>query len=180
MDLDELFPAVQYEIHDETDAPLTPEATWDALLAVRMRSLPLSYALNLARHGPAALLGRERWIMPSTTFFEATPIEVVHRDPPHRIVLAGISRPWRLWGDSMAPPSVPVAEFPEWGAAGWVKIGMEFVITGITGITDHSVIHVRTVIATPDPETSRTFARYWRVIKPASWAIRRELLSSLR
>ena len=60
-----------------------------------------------------------------------------------------------------------------WSQPGWVKVGMEFHLQPSPVST---LLSTETRILATDPRARRAFAAYWWFIRPASGAIRREVL----
>ena len=106
------------------------------------------------------------------SFLDVTPIPVLFSERPHVVISAGLSQAWRLLGGSV-PPHLDAAALRAWSEPGWIKAGMEFRLEPVPAGT---LLSTETRVLATDPKTRRAFAAYWFVIRPASSAIRREVL----
>lgn len=172
MTLDEIVPHPQYRTCHARIISAPPTAVWDELRQVTMSALPLGYALESIRLLPARLAGRRHQPLAGWTFLDVTPIPVLFCRPPLAVISAGLSQAWRLLGGP-APPRLDAAALRAWSQFGWIKVAMEFRVEPTAAGTRLST---ETRVAATDPRTRRLFAAYWFFIRPASSAIRRELL----
>ena len=180
MDLDELLPQPTYRITASTVIEAPPSVVWEELLALPLSALPISRALITLRHLPAVLVGREPCVTGSTTFLDATPIPVLVSEQPHRLILGGLSRPWKILG-GRAAPALDAHELHDWQSPGWIKVAMVF---DLVGHDDHAggsmtELTTETRVSTIDSATARTFAPYWRAIRSSSALIRREAIAEV-
>lgn len=172
MILDDVVPDPQYRTRFTRTVAAPPGAVWDELHRVTMSALPLGYALETIRLLPARLAGRQRERLAGQTFLEATPIPVLFFEPPRIVISAGLSKAWRLLGGP-APPPLDAASLRAFSQPGWIKVAMEFRIEATAAGTRFGV---ETRSVSTDTRARRLFGIYWLLIRPASGAIRREML----
>ena len=172
MNLEDVVPDPDHRMRHARTAAAPVTAVWDQLHLVTMRGLPLGYALEALRLLPGRLAGRRPRTLAGHTFLEITPIPVLHSEPPHLVISAGLSQAWRALGGS-APPPLDAAALRAWSEPGWIKAGMEFRFVPTPG---GSRMSTETRVLATDPRTRRAFAAYWLLVRPWSGAIRREVL----
>ena len=172
MNLDDLIPDPDHRMLHARSAAAPVTAVWEQLHLVTMDALPVGYALEGLRLLPARLAGRRRRPLGGRGFLEVTPIPVLHAEPPHLVISAGLSQAWRLLGGP-APPRLDAGRLRAWSEPGWIKAGMEFRFEPISAGTR---MRTETRVLATDPRTRRAFAAYWSLIRPWSGAIRREVL----
>lgn len=170
--LDDILPDHRYRIAASIVIPAPQERIWEELLALPLRALPMSLALTRIRHLPAVLTGKEPAATSDTTFLDSTPIPVVVNDPPERIILVGLSQPWKLQGGA-EPPYLNAVDLARWSSPGWIKVAMEF---RLVPQRDGILLSTETRIAATDEATGRAFAPYWMAIRGSSARMRREVL----
>jgi hypothetical protein len=172
MKLDEVIPDPQHRMRHSRDVAAHPTVVWDQLLRVTMSVLPLTRTLEGLRLLPARLAGRKHQPLAGRSFLDVTPIPVLFAEPPRLVVAAGLSQAWRPLGGA-TPPRLDAAALRAWSQPGWVKVGMEFRLQPSPVGT---LLSTETRILATDPRARRAFAAYWWFIRPASGAIRREVL----
>ena len=69
-----------------------------------------------------------------------------------------------------------LAQPAAWATPGWVKAAMDFRLTPSGSGTQLSS---ETRVKATDPASRRAFARYWRLIRPGSSAVRWEVLTAV-
>jgi hypothetical protein len=173
MTLDDVVPHPQYRLCHSRMVDAGPTAVWDELWEVTMSGLPVGYALEAIRLLPARLAARRHGSLAARTFLDVTPIPVLLSDRPRLVISAGLSQAWRLLG-GRTPPVLDAAALRAWSHPGWIKVAMEFRFEATPAGTRMST---ETRILATDPAARRRFAAYWFLIRPASSAIRRELLA---
>ena len=124
-----------------------------------LRSLP---ALVTRRRG----LGTERGVPLYDQLVEFGFVPLV--DDEEELVLGYIGQPWRLFGGTM-----PRVEFRTFAEPGYVRATLSFHATPAEG---GSVVETETRVKPTDAESRRAFARYWKLVRPGSAAIRRSWL----
>ena len=175
MDLDDVVPGPDHVTRQVRWIAAEPAAVWEALHAVRFSGLPLTLALSAARILPVVLAGRGRGQMRGGACLDAVPVPDLESRPPSAGVFAGVLQPWDLTGGEPAP-QLDAAALRAWDAPGWVKVAMDFRLVPTRGGTELSS---ETRVAATDDASRAAFARYWRVIRHGSTAVRWELLTAV-
>lgn len=159
------------EYHDRViQAP--PERVWAALEATRWDELTATRPLMAVR-----TLGRVRRIArESGTLLRSGPVPLVYADPPHYAAGAALGQPWRL-----SPPPGPevksLEDLRSCAAPGWLKYGMDFTLHPLPG--HRTRLATSTLCEATDAEARRRFTLYWRLIRPFSGLIRRDMLRAV-
>ncbi|MDT0274295.1 hypothetical protein [Blastococcus goldschmidtiae] len=174
MELDEVVPRADHVTRQSRWIAAEPAAAWDALHGVRLSGLPVTLALSAARFLPVVLSGRGLGQLHDRPFLDALPVPLLASDPPSSVVFGGLLQPWRLTGGEPAP-ELDAAALRAWDAPGWVAVAMDFRLTPGGGGTRLSS---QTRVAATDDASRRRFARYWRVVRPGSSAVRWEVLTA--
>jgi hypothetical protein len=89
-------------------------------------------------------------------------------------VLGGVGRFWRASGGLRR---VAAGDFVAFAEPGFAKAAVNFLATPVD---DHTLLSTETRVVGTDPAAGRLFARYWRVIRPGSAAIRRAWLRAIK
>ncbi len=152
-----------------------PAAALAAVRTVTIGEIPLVRLLFAVRSGPAMLargqgLPRERerplWeLMVEYGFVELAADE-------DEVALGYVGQPWKLTGGRRVELGSR-AEWEAFSAPGFVKAAMSFRAEAREGGV---VLTTETRVTATDPVAGRRFARYWRLIRPGSGAIRRSWL----
>ncbi|MDQ2700506.1 MAG: hypothetical protein M3Y23_04165 [Actinomycetota bacterium] len=177
MELDEILPNPDFQESHERLIAAPPDATWEALMEVSPRDLPLTCALMAVRLLPAIMkldLRRQRDML-SRSFVKNAPIPLLAVTEGHRILTGGVLQPWKLRGGEK-PPALSSAALRAFDQPGWVKCGMDFELAPEAGGTR---LTTRTSITATDPGTRARFGRYWTFVRPGSGLIRVELLRAV-
>ena len=148
----------------------TPERAWDALHELRWTDLRLTRPLMTIRMGAATRsLNRRLVEAPS-------PAAPVHEDPPHASVSGMIGKPWRI-RPIVGPAMTGLDQLREFNEPGWLKFGMEWVLTPLPG--GRTFVETATLCEATDAGARRRFAAYWALIRVFSGFIRRDILASM-
>jgi len=178
--LDEAFP--RYDVHEvhslELRAP--PGRVWDALRAVTPLEIRVLAPLMALRSVPALLARRGRLPYSSSeplieVFLRAGFLEL-GVDPGREYVAGAVGRFWSLAGNQPLPLASP-AEFVAFDDPGYAKAALNFTLEPSGAGT---LLRTETRVAGTDPEATRLFRRYWRVIYPGSALIRVSWLNAIR
>jgi hypothetical protein len=170
-----VIPDPRYRTHFSRVTSAPALVAWEELQRITMSELPVGRLLEGVRLLPARVAGRNVQPLARRRFLDATPIPVLFSERPHVVVAAGVSQAWRLFGGS-APPLLDAAAVKTFSAPGWIKVAMEYRLEPVSGAT---LMSIETRVVATDPTTARRFALYWCFIRPASAAIRRELLRTI-
>lgn len=175
MELDDVVPRPDHVTRQSRWIAADPPAVWDALHGVRFSGLPLTLVLSAARVLPVVLAGRGLGLLRDRPFVEALPVPLLAAQPPCWVVFGGLLQPWHLTGGEPSPELDP-AGLRAWDAPGWVKVAMDFRLVPTRGGTELSS---ETRVAATDDDSRAAFARYWRVVRHGSSAVRWELLTAV-
>jgi hypothetical protein len=135
-----------------------------AVRAVTPAEAPLLRVLFAVRGLPAGG-GAPIWSQLLRTGFT----ELCER-PGRELVAAAIGRPWR---PTEGLRRVAVGDFGAFDEPGWAKMALGF-------CWDGAVLSTETRIEPTDEAAARAFARYWRVVAPASGLTRRSWLAAVK
>jgi hypothetical protein len=150
--VDEFLPSYEFATRHEIQVDADPDHTDRALRELTFGEIPLVRGLLLMR-GLGFRRGADGVLasmVPRATVLEDLPGE--------GMVLTLTGRFWRLRGDGTEPPATAVIDFR----------------TRRGGLTTETRVHV------PDVGSRRRFARYWRVVRPFSGVIRRQVLRATK
>ena len=164
-----LLPAATFvERHDRlVDAP--PERVWDALASLSWSDLRLSLPMIAIRSGGRARTAR-------LPMLARGPVDEIAAEAPQYWIGARIGKPWQPRPEFVAGP-LALEEFVAFDEPGWLKYGMEFRLDPLSD--GRTAVTTTTRCAATDEAARRRFARYWRVIRPFSGLVRRDMLSAL-
>jgi hypothetical protein len=157
-------------------AAAPPDRVWQALKATTLREMPLVWLLFALRSLPARLARNSG--LPSAldeplfTQMAARGFALLAEDPGRELVVGRVGQVWKLRGGRTAAVGNG-SEFIAFDRPGYVKAAMSFRVTARAG---GSRIETETRALATDPGSRRRFARYWRLIRLGSGAIRRSWL----
>jgi hypothetical protein len=181
--LDRLVPTFQaVERHSATIAA-PPDQVWAALSQVTTGELRLFRLLMGVRvlpgwlvRSPRARFDADEPLLGWAVRFGFT---ILGEDPRRELVFGAIGQPWRLAGGRGMVAVVDGSDFAAFDRAGYAKMAANFRLEPVAG---GSAIRLTTEtrVACTDPTSARRFARYWRLIRPASGAIRRSWLTAIK
>jgi len=180
--LDRLVPTFQaVERHSATIAA-APDQVWAALAQVTTGELRLFRVLMGVRVLPGRLVRS-----PRARFDADEPLlgwavrfgfTILGEDDRRELVFGAIGQPWRLAGGR----GMAVAgghDFAAFDQAGYAKMAANFWLDAIAG-GRATQLRTETRVVCTDPLSARRFTRYWRLIRPASGAIRRSWLTAIK
>ncbi len=157
------------EQHDRViDAPA--DRVWPSLHETGWADLHWTWPFIAARG-----LGRPRRGS-SGGLLDSGPCPVVIEEPGHFAAGGFVGRPWRIV-PVMGPRVTDIAELLAFDEPGWVVCVMDFRLHALPGGRTRLV--TTTSCAPTDDRARRSFARYWRVIRPFSGLIRRDMLRAV-
>jgi hypothetical protein len=181
--LDRLVPTFQaVERHSATVAA-SADQVWAALSQVTTGELRLFRLLmgvrvlpgRLAR-SPRARFDADEPLLGWAVRFGFT---ILGEDARRELVFGAIGQPWRLAGGRGMVAVVDGNDFAAFDRAGYAKMAANFRLDPIAGGSAVQLT-TETRVACTDPTSARRFARYWRLIRPASGAIRRSWLTAIK
>lgn len=167
--LAEALPDAPFAERHERVLHAPPEQIWSDLMSLRLTDLSVSRLLVRVRY-----LGRPQ--AEPAPMVQQGPVVVLSVEPGHRWVGGRIAQPWRL-RPRAAPDPADLNELAVYAEPGWLKMGLEFVLEPVG--TDRTVLTTTTLCAPTDPNARRRFAPYWRLIRPFSGLIRRDILATM-
>jgi hypothetical protein len=180
--LDRLLPTFQaVECHATTIAA-PADLVWAALTQVTTGELRLFRLLMGLRvlpgrlhRSPRARFDADQPLLSWAVRFGFT---ILGHDAQRELVVGAIGQPWRLAGDR----GIAVADGDDFAAfdqPGYAKMVANFRLAPIAG-GSATQFSTETRVACTDATSARRFARYWRLIRPASGAIRRSWLTAIK
>jgi hypothetical protein len=179
--LDEVLP--RYDVNEVHEAfvPAAPEETYAALRAVTALEVRLLLPLMLLRLLPGALLNRRLPALearaPVIDAMQRLGFVLLGERPGEEVALGVAGRFWRV-RELEAVRRLDSAEgFVAFAEPASARAGLNFLVRAEPG---GSRVTTETRIAGTDPEGTRLFRRYWRLVMPGSAAIRRSWLSAIR
>jgi hypothetical protein len=180
--LDRLVPTFGAVERHSAVITASADQVWAALTQVTTGELRLFRLLMGVRVLPARLVRN-----PRARFAGDEPLlgwavrfgfTILGQDARRELVFGAIGQPWRLSGGRRVMV-VDGDDFAAFDQAGYAKMAVSFRLNPIAG---GSAIRLRTEtrVACTDAASARRFARYWRLIRPASGAIRRSWLAAIK
>jgi hypothetical protein len=180
--LGRLVPSFQAGERHSVTIAASADQVWAALTQVTTGELPLFRLLMGVRGLPGRLVGSRRGRFdaeePLLGWGVRFGFTILGQDLRRELVVGAVGQPWRLAGGR----GVAVAggdDFTAFDQAGYAKMAANFRLDPIAG--GRAVqLSTETRVACTDAASARRFARYWRLIRPASGAIRRSWLGAIK
>jgi hypothetical protein len=177
--LDNLLPRFDVRQVHETWVPAPPDVVYAAVKQVTGREVRVLVPLEFLRWLPGFLIGRRPyWPDPLAPLLAGFTVGVVPlgERPGREIVAGAVGRFWRTVGNEAAPVRTR-ADFVAFSEPGYAKAAVAFTVFP----ERHGArVRAETRVAGTSVEATRSFRRYWLVIRPASDAIRRSWLAAIR
>jgi hypothetical protein len=180
--LDRLVPGFQVGERHSVTIAASADQVWAALTQVTTGELPLFRLLIGVRGLPGWLLGSRRGRFdaeePLLGWVVRFGFTILGQDARRELVFGAIGQPWRLSGGR----GMAVAggdDFAAFDQAGYAKMAADFRLDRVPGGRAIQ-LSTETRVACTDAASTRRFARYWRLIRPASGAIRRSWLAAIK
>ena len=179
--LDDLMPTYEFnEVHRiRIDAP--SGAVYMALKEVTPGEMPFVHVLFGLRSLPARLMGQRGLPMGNA---EPLLVQMLNGGfislgdaPGKELVLGVVGQMWKLRGDASIPGITGAHAFVAFDTPGFAKGAINFALRPVDG---GSELTTETRVKTTDSDARQGFARYWRVIRPGSAAIRRSWLRAVK
>jgi hypothetical protein len=148
------------------DAP--PERVWVALHETLWSDLVLTRPFLVLRGTAAAGLGRR--------LVDDGPVQMVTSDEPRYLAGGRVAKPWRPVPE-VGPAIASLDDLAAFDEPGWLKMGLDFSLHGLPG--GRTRLDTSTLCEPTDDEARRRFGRYWRLIRPFSGLIRRDMLRAV-
>jgi hypothetical protein len=167
--LTEVLPDATFsERHDRVIAA-PPEQVWQALTALSWNDLRLTLPLIAIRTAGRARAAR-------APMLARGPVDEIAAAPPRSWVGARIGKPWQPRPE-FVPGPLTLDQIVAFDEPGWLKYGMEFRLDPLRD--GRTFVTTTTRCTATDAVARRRFARYWRVIRPFSGLVRRDMLHAL-
>jgi hypothetical protein len=178
--LDEAMPTYDAaEVHELLIAA-PPPVVYRELLALTPREIRAFGPLMAVRAIPSLLRRRPYGIDPARPVLEQF-LELgfarLSEEPGTEIVVGAVGRFWSPAGNRPRSDVRNLEEFTRFVEPGFAKAAMNF---RVEPSGDGSRVVTETRIVGTDAAATRSFRRYWRLIRPGSGAIRRSWLKALR
>jgi hypothetical protein len=178
--LDRLVPSFQAVERHSTTIAASSDQVWTAMSQVTTGELRLFRVLMGVRVLPGRLVGSPRARFdgdePLLGWVVRFGFSILGEDVRRELVFGAIAQPWRLAGGR----GIAIAngqDFAAFDQPGYAKMAANFRLDPITSKAVQ--LSTETRVACTDPTSARRFARYWRLIRPASGAIRRSWLAAI-
>jgi hypothetical protein len=175
-----MLPVWEHETSHSCLMSASLDETWAALHAVTLGDAPLMRWLLFGRALPGQLTGQRRSgpnaqtpIVPS---LRATGFTLLASEPPTDLQLGRAARFWRLYGDSTVRLRDADA-FTAFSEPGFAKA---LIVFQLREHPEGTLLVTTTRVHGTDDVARRKFARYWRLVAPASGLTRRALLAAVR
>lgn len=177
--LDELLPRFDTSTAHDVWIDAQPNVVFAAVKQVTVREVRLLMPLEALRGLPSLPTGRPAFrptrSAPVLDVFTVGVVPLGER-PGAEIAAGAVGRFWRVAGNE--PAAVHTREdFLSFADPGYAKAAIAFLVRPERG---GSRVITETRVAGTSPEATQAFLRYWRVIRPASGAIRRSWLAAIR
>ncbi len=171
--LDEYLPNYHVSEFHATQIHGSAADVFAALKAVTAEEVFLFRTLMAMRALPARLLRKTRPRLtggaPLLDQFLRGGFLLLAEVPDRELVVGRIGQFWRLW-DGAAPSLTTGDEFRAFGAPGFAKAVVNFLVTADAGGSVRLSTETRVYLC--DPVARRKFGLYWRLISPGSAFIR--------
>lgn len=175
--IDEFMPEPQFAERHAVRVAAPPERAWEAVRNLDLRGSLVVRALFALRSVPALFAGdrgRGRALGCTLDGLLDSGFVLLAERAPREIVL-GLAG--KFWTPSGRISRVEADEFRDFDRPGLALATWNFTVLP----TDEgSLVATETRVRCTDAAARRSFARYWRVIRPFSGLIRREALRAIR
>lgn len=176
--IDQHMPVAEFAERHALRVHAPPERAYAAARRLDLGGSPVVRALFALRSLPARFTRRgyhgERALGMSAEGLLRSGFVLLDERPPHEFVLGLVGR---FWTPAGGIERIDPAEF-----AGFDRPGMAVAAWNFTVLpTDQgSLVATETRVRCTDDAARRSFARYWRVVRPFSGLIRMEALRAIR
>jgi hypothetical protein len=176
--MDAWMPDAPFSEFHALDVAAPPERAWPAVRALDLGRSPLVRTLFALRSLPALLTGQpkrgERVLATTMDTLLDSGFVLLQEAPPREIVLGLAGRFWTPAGGvvRIAPDEFRTFRRPGMAVAAW-----NFTVQPTPG---GCRVATETRVRCTDARARRSFALYWRIVKPFSGLIRMEALRAIR
>lgn len=168
--LDQVLPKAEFTEHHERIIAAEPDLVWAALRATQWSDLRWTMPFMAVRG-----LGRARRLGAGGVL-DSGPCPVIHEEPGRYAVGGFIGRPWQV-APERSPRVQRLEELTAFAEPGWLVCAMDFAAHPLPG--GRTRLTTTTMCSPTDDVARRRFAPYWRLIRPFSGLIRRDLLRAV-
>lgn len=170
------MPKFQFVEHHAIEVPAPAETAYRMLLQTDFgRSRVIRALFRLRGLGPRFQTARGQPMRVGLQDFVRAGFLPLGDRPGEEIALGLLRGPGRSLDDQLP---IGADEFASFAMPGFVKIAMDFRFTALG--PSSSLVSTETRVFAVDDAARRSFARYWRLIRPFSALIRRRMLALLR
>jgi hypothetical protein len=175
--IDEFMPESHFAERHAVRVAAPPERAWTAVRELDLRGSLLVRTLFALRSLPALFSGKrppDGGLGSTMDRLLANGFVLLAERPPQEIVLGLTGRFWTPTGEIRR---VEADEFRGYDRPGLAVAAWNFTILPTDG---GSLVATETRVRCTDAEARRSFARYWRVVRPFSGLVRTEALRAVR
>lgn len=177
MRIDAFMPEPQFAERHAIRVSAPPERAWQAVRALDLGRSPVIRTLFALRSIPGLLAGKRPGARALGFTMEGllrSGFVLLSEQPPREVVLGLAGRFWTPTGGlSRVEPD----EFRDFHRPGLALAAWNFTVLP----TDEgSLVATETRVRCTDDAAYRSFRRYWRVVRPFSGLVRREMLRAIR
>jgi hypothetical protein len=176
--LDQFLPRFDFAERHQRTVAAAPERVWEAIHAVTLREMPLTWALFAVRSAPDRLVGRRGLPSGRDRPILEQMLEVgfvsLGEDPAGELVAGVVGRTSKGTGEIERVEDG--SGFAALDRPGLVKAAMNFLLIPTPGGTE---VHTETRVLATDERGRRRFRLYWLAIRAGSGAIRHEWLRAI-
>ncbi len=173
--LDRHLPTADVSEHHTLIVAAPPERVLAAARDLRCREVPLQFALMSLRGLPRLLRGRTVLGLDSLLLDELVRLGFVPLDEREDELAYGVTG--RFWSLDGGLRRIGPERFAAFDEPGWAQAALAFSVAPHPAGT---LLSTETRVRATDPDSLRSFRRYWRLIYPGSAAIRLEWLRAIR
>ncbi len=178
--LDELMPGYEFDDGHGILGHAPPERALEEIKQASPGEMPLVRLLFAIRSLPAYVSGKSGLPTGKTESLYEQMLDfgfvLLAQEPNREVVCGGIGQMFKLRGGD-APAIRDAREFVAFEEPGYAKVVMNF---SLEAVGSGARLTTETRILTTDGASRRRFARYWRVVRPGSAAIRRSWLRAAK
>jgi hypothetical protein len=167
--LADALPRAEFLEHHHRVVRADPELVWSALQETRWRDCRATAVLSFVR-GLSRPSGSHRRLL------DDGPVVVLHSEAGRYVAGGRVARPWRMRPE-MGPAVRDLDELAAFDQGAWLKYGMDFRLSALGD--GRTLLETTTRCQPTDATVRRRFGAYWRLIRPFSGLVRRDMLGAI-
>jgi hypothetical protein len=167
--LADALPRAEFLEHHHRVVRADPERVWSALHETTWRDCRVTAVLSFLR-GLGGPSGSHRRLL------DDGPVVVLHTEPGRYVAGGRVARPWRARPE-LGPALSNLDELAAFDQGTWLKYGMDFRLTPLD--RGRTMLETSTRCQPTDAAVRRRFGAYWRLIRPFSGLVRRDMLGAI-